>query len=65
MVRSAHAFHLPLFQHTQEFGLHQDRHVADLVQKQGAAIGLLELAEVARSSAGEAALFVAEQFAFD
>jgi hypothetical protein len=47
------------------FGLHQDRHVADLVQEQGAVVGLLELAEVAGSGAGEAAFFVAEQFAFD
>src|ERR1035441_2640529 len=33
--------------------------------EQGAVAGLLELAEVAGSGAGEAAFFVAEQFAFD
>ena len=42
-----------------------NRHVADFVQEQGAVIGLLELADVPGGGAGEAALLVAEELAFD
>ena len=62
---AADAFHLAFLEHAQEFGLHEDRHVADLVEEQGAVVGLLELADVAGGGAGEAAFFVAEEFAFD
>jgi hypothetical protein len=44
-------------------GLH--RHVADFVEKQRPPLGLLETADRARVGAGESALLVAEQFAFD
>ena len=40
------------------------RHVADLVEKQRAAVALLELADAAAVGAGEGALLVAEQLAF-
>ena len=53
---AAHALHLPLFQHAQQLGLHHQRHVADLIQKQRAVVGLLELADVPRGRAGERAL---------
>ena len=41
---AADAFHLAFFEHAQQLGLHHQRHVADLVQEQRAAVGLLELA---------------------
>ena len=62
---AADALDLAFFQHAQQFGLHQNRHVADLVQEQRAVVGLLELADVPGGRAGEAAFFVAEEFAFD
>ena len=52
-------------QRAQQPGLSLKRHVADLVQKQCAAIGLLKLPCVARHGSGEGALFVPEQLAFD
>ena len=52
-------------QHAQQLGLHHQRHVADFVQEQRAAVRLLELAQVPRGGAGEGALFVAEQLGFD
>src|SRR3546814_14665630 len=36
-------------------------HFGDFVEQQGAAVGLLELADAARHRSGEGALFVAEQ----
>lgn len=56
----------PMFlQHTQQLGLHRQRHVADFVQEQGAALRLLEVAAPGLGRAGEGALFVAEQFGLD
>src|SRR3546814_6652049 len=52
---------LALLQHAQQAGLRLQRHVADLVEKQGAAGGLLEAAGGAHRGAGEGALLVAEQ----
>ena len=57
---AAHALDLALFEHAQKLGLHHRRHVADFVQKQSAAICLLELAGMARGRARERALLVAE-----
>ena len=39
---------LALLQHAQQARLRLDRHVADLVEEQGAALGLLEAAGIAR-----------------
>jgi hypothetical protein len=44
-------------------GLH--RHVADFIEKQGSAFRLLEAADGASGGAGEGALLVTEQLAFD
>ncbi len=55
---------LALRQHAQQPGLQRQRHVADLIQEQCAAIGLLEAADMAALRAGEGAGFVAEQLAF-
>ena len=48
----------------QQTGLHLHRHVADLVEKQRPAIGLLEAPDAAPGGAGERTLLVAEQFRF-
>ena len=53
-----------VLQHAQQLGLHRQRHVADLVEEQRAAAALLELADPAAVGAGEGALLVAEQLAF-
>jgi hypothetical protein len=49
-------------QRAQQAGLRFERHVADFVEKQGAARGLLELADMARHGPVNAFL-VAEQLA--
>jgi hypothetical protein len=56
---------LALLQHPQQPGLGLHRHVADLVEKQGSALGLLEAAGKALGGAGKGTLFVAEQLRFD
>ena len=56
---------LAIGQDTQQPGLHIQRHVADLVEKQGAAVGLLEAAMADVVGAGESPLLVTEQLGFD
>ncbi len=62
---SAHALDLAFLQHAQQLGLHHRRHVADFIQKQRAAMGLFEFADVPRRRAGEGSFLVAEQLGFD
>jgi hypothetical protein len=52
-----------LLEYTQHLGLGGRRHVADLVQEEGAAVALLELADAAAIGTGERALLAAEQLA--
>jgi hypothetical protein len=52
----------PFLQHPQELHLEGGRGLADLVQEQGAAVGLLEQADAVLEGAGEGAPLVAEQF---
>src|SRR5713101_155162 len=54
-----------LFEDAQDFGLRAEAHVADFVEEERAAVGLLELADLVLEGAGEAALDVAEQFGLD
>ena len=54
------ALNFSFFQNAQQLGLHGERHVADLVEKKGAMIRLLELAGVPRDCSGEGALFMSE-----
>ncbi len=61
----AHAGELALLQHAQQAGLGLWRHVADLVEEQRAAGGLLEAALAAVHGAGEGAALVTEQLALD
>ena len=56
--------HLVL-QEAQQLDLHRQRHVADFVEEEGAAIGALDLADGLLDGAGEGALFMAEQFTFE
>ena len=63
--RAAHAHHFAFFKDAQQSRLQAQGHLADLVEKQRAAIGRLEQARVATAArAGEGAVLVAEQFRF-
>ena len=52
-------------QHAQQPGLQLGRHVANFVEEQGAALGLLEAPAALGGGAGEGAPLVAEQFRFE
>ena len=54
-----------LLQHAQDLGLRAGAHVADLVEEQRAAVGLLEAADALAIGAGEGALLVTEQLGFE
>ena len=54
-----------LLQDTKQPRLRLHRHVADLVEEQGAALGLLEASGLTVDRAGEGALLVTEQLRFD
>ncbi|GMN76927.1 hypothetical protein GmRootV512_11340 [Variovorax sp. V512] len=60
---AAGALHLAALQHAQQLGLHAQRQFADLVEKERAAIGDLELAVAVLHGAGERAALVTEEFA--
>src|SRR5262245_20188770 len=53
----------PFLQKPQELGLKFQRDIADLVEKDRAAMGQFDLARLATVCAGKRALFMAEQFA--
>ena len=53
-----------LLQHSQQFGLLGQWHAFDFIQKQGATIGVLQLADTLALGAGKGAAFMAEQFGF-
>jgi hypothetical protein len=59
------AVELALGEHAQQPGLQRRRHVADLVEEQRAAIGLLEAAAAQCIGAGEGALLVTEQLGLE
>jgi hypothetical protein len=63
--RAADALELALLQHAQQLGLQVERHLADLVEEQRAAVGELERAGARGDGAGERALLVAEQLALE
>ena len=50
-----------LLQRAQQLGLHGQRQLANLVQKDGAAVGLLKPARTGCAGAGECAFFIAKQ----
>ena len=53
-VRAAQALDLALLQNPQQLGLQRQRNLGDLIEQQGAALRLLELAGVRGVRAGEA-----------
>ncbi|MNM77292.1 hypothetical protein D3C81_891390 [compost metagenome] len=61
---STYAEEFALGEHTQQARLQRQRHVADFIKEQGAAVGLLEATDVAPLRTGERTRFVAEQLAF-
>ena len=64
-LHAADPLEAALLEHAQHLGLRVGRHVADLVQEDGAAVRGLEAADAARVRARERALLVAEQLALD
>ena len=54
-----------LLERAQELGLQRERHLADLVEEERAAVGLLEEARRALLGVGERAAHVAEQLALE
>jgi hypothetical protein len=63
LLGATHPLQAPLLQHPQQSGLGRRRHLAHLVEEDGATGGLLELAGMGRHGAGEGTLLVAEQLA--
>src|SRR5262249_19820297 len=59
------ALDFAFFEDTQKLGLHGNGHIADLVEEERAAFGLLKFADVASGSAGERTFFMAEEFGLD
>ena len=64
-LRRADAPDLALLERAQQLRLQVERQLAELVEEQRAAVGLLEQAGARHHRAGEAALLVAEQLALD
>ena len=64
-ARTAEALELALLQDAQQFGLQLERDFAHLVEEDGAAVGEFEAPDALRDGAGEGALLVAEQLAFE
>jgi hypothetical protein len=62
---AAEALELPFLEHAQQLRLDVGRHLADLVEKQDAAVGLLDPAGPRRDRAREGAAFVAKQLGLE
>src|SRR5687767_8708015 len=65
VAAGAQAGELAILQDVQELGLQGQGHLADLVEEDGAAVGELELAELALLGAGEGAALVAEELGLE
>ena len=65
VAAGAQAGELAILQDVQELGLQRQGHLADLVEEDGAAVGELELAELALVGAGEGAALVAEELGLE
>src|SRR5579871_185143 len=63
--RRSEPFDFALLQHAQHFRLRLRAHVADFVEEDRPAVGLLELADLLLGRAGERAFLVAEQLRLD
>lgn len=62
---ATHSLEFMFLHDSQERRLGVERHVPDLVQEDGPVVGLLELADPALRCAGERALLMTEELAFD
>lgn len=62
---AADTLNFAFFEDAKKFGLHGQGHVADFIEEECAAFGLLEFSGVASGGAREGAFFVAEQLRFD
>src|SRR5262249_5153120 len=54
-----------ILKNPQQFGLRSQGDIANFIQENGAAVGLLKTANPTSAGACESAAFVAEQFAFE
>ena len=63
-ARAAHALELVLLQHAQQFDLQRGRELADLIEKNCAAVGNFQPAFLLHQCSGERAFLMTEQFAF-
>ena len=63
--RAAQALDLALLQSAQQLRLQVERQLAHLVEEERALVRQLQAADFARDGAGERALLVAEEFAFE
>ena len=61
LALAADTVELAVLQRLQQLGLHRHRHLADLVEKQGAAVSQLELPRLGLLRTGERAPLVAEE----
>ena len=61
----AHAVELAFCQHPQQARLQRGRHVADLIEKQRAAVRLFEAPDAARVGTGKRAFLMPEQFGLE
>ena len=64
-ARRAHALDLAGLEHAQQLGLLANRHVADLVEEDGAVVGQLEAPDAIHAGVGKGALHVSEELAFE
>ena len=64
-LRTANAHDAPVLDRPQQFRLQVQRNVADFIQEERPAVGLLELAHVVRMGIRESALDVTEQFTLE
>ena len=62
---AAHTLEGALLQDPQQLHLHLQRHVADLIEEQRAALGKLEASDARAQRPGERPFHVPEQFALD
>ena len=63
--RTADALDLAFLQNAQQLGLQRQRHLADFIQKDGAAMRLFEQSNACIDGSREGALGVAEEFGFE
>ena len=65
ILAAANPYHFLFLQHPEQLRLHIQVHIADLVEKNGAVVGLFKAADAAVVGARKRTLFMAEHLAFD